>query len=99
MVVLCGRYDSRGGGKIRARNLAPDGAGCDLHLRVTADPFRFSHRAAGHHIEFAVVFSEPDWCGHACAGFAEGYERYVFLTVNRGGNWVAVLNQETPIAP
>src|ERR1035441_9048047 len=43
-----------------AGSLSADGAGSDLDLRVVTDALILSQLAAGHEVEFVIVFGKPN---------------------------------------
>jgi len=55
-------------------------------LKVVADALVFSGFAAGHQVEFIVVFGKPDGRAHGNATFSEGGEADVTLAADFGGD-------------
>ncbi len=86
MLVLFWRQNAGRRRELRSHNLSTDGAGRDIYLRVVADAFALSHIGARHDVKLSVCFAEPDWSRNAHAGLAKSGQRYIFLTMNRGGN-------------
>src|SRR4051812_20665120 len=65
MLMLFARQNACRRGELCASNLPSDRGRRDLHFWIVADAFRLSHIAARHHVELAVVFSEPHWSRYA----------------------------------
>lgn len=71
--------DAGGGGKFGPGDFAANGARRDADLRIVAQALGFAGIAAGHDVELAVAFSEPDGSGDRRSRFAESGEGKVFL--------------------
>lgn len=82
-VLVCGE-DTCGCGEFGSRHPSTDRAGCELYLGIVANAFGLAHRATGHHVEFAVVFSEPNGGGNSHTVFSKCCQRDIFLSLNRG---------------
>ena len=97
---LLRRQDAGGCGEFGAGDFSADGAGGDLDLRVVADALGFSGFAAGHQVEFAVVFGKPDGRVHGNATFSEGGEADVTLAMDFGGDGshLDIVNRGRPIS-
>ena len=61
----------------------------NLNLGIVADAFVFTGVAARHDIEFAIVFTKPDWSRYTSATLTEGGETNVFLAMDFGQDRVA----------
>ena len=83
---LFGRQDAGGCREFRAGDFSADGAGGDLDLRVVADALVFSGFAAGHEVEFVIVFGKPDGCIYGGAIFSKSGEADVTLAADFGGD-------------
>ena len=80
------RQDADGCREFRAGDLSADGAGSDFDLRVVADALVLSQLAAGHEVEFVIVFGKPNGRVHGNARLPEGGEADVTLAVNFCGD-------------
>ena len=72
--------------EFRSSDLPPYSAWRHSHLWIVANAFTLAHVSAGHHIEFAVFFAEPDGSRNTHASFAKRGQRDVFLALDRGRN-------------
>jgi hypothetical protein len=97
---LLRRQDAGGCGEFGAGDFSADGAGGDLDLRVVADALVFSGFAAGHQVEFVVVFGKPDGRVHGNAIFSEGSEADVTLAADFGGDvsHLDIVNRGRPMS-
>jgi len=80
--MLFRRQNARRGCKLRACDGPANRAGRDFDLRIVANPLGFAHRAAGHHVEFAVFFAKPHRGRDARAVFTKRGQRDVILSVD-----------------
>lgn len=80
------RKNARRGGELRAGHLASNRAGSDRHFWIVANTFRLTHIAARHHVQLAVILTEPDRRCDAQAVFAKRLQRNIFLIRNGMGN-------------
>lgn len=81
---IFGRKNAGRGGKLGAVRFAAHRAGGNAHLRVVADALELSRVAAGHHVEFAFFFSEPDGGGDGGASLAKSGQQDVLVPVEFG---------------
>src|SRR2546423_13342367 len=74
--------------KLWSLNFSAHGTGGDLNLGVVAEAFVFARVTASHHVEFAVILTEPYRRGHPCAILTKGGETNVFLAMDLGWDGV-----------
>jgi len=79
-----GRKRADLGRELRSGDFSPDGAGRNFRLRVISDAFVLARIAAGHEVQLAVLFGEPDRRVHSHTAFAEGCQTDILLAVNLG---------------
>ena len=75
--------------ELRSLDFSPHRARRNLNLGIVADAFVFTGVAARHDIEFAIVFTKPDWSRYSSATLTEGSETNVFLAMDFGRDRVA----------
>jgi hypothetical protein len=88
LLVVFERQQACPRGKFGSGDLAAHRAGRNFHLRVVANALDLPRLADGHDIEFSVVFPEPHGRGDGDSGLAKCGQRYVFLIMNCGRDFV-----------
>ena len=94
------RQDAGGCKEFGAGDFSADRARGEFDLRVVADALVFPGFAAGHQVEFVVVFGKPDGRVRGNAIFSEGGEADVTLTADFGGDGshLDIVNRGRPIS-
>jgi hypothetical protein len=72
--------------EFRAGDLASNAARSDSHLGVVTDALVFARITPSHHVNFVVIFPEPDGRRHGDPAFAKSHQADVFMALNLAWN-------------
>src|SRR5436305_14498224 len=72
--------------KLRAGDLATNGAGRDLHAGIVANPLGFASFGACHDVEVSVFLAEPNRCVKGSAALTESCQADVTLAADLSGD-------------
>ena len=81
-----GRQYERSGLEFRASDFTSNTARSDSHLGLVPDALVFARIASSHHVNFVVIFPEPDRGRHGDPTLTEGHKADVFLALNLAGD-------------